>query len=73
MRLELTGEEVFAIQWKAEQEYLYAHGFQRGCEILRVEQHYQDTKDVKSIIYEQDNTPNIGGDNIECEYLKTMG
>jgi len=74
MKLTLSADEFESLRWQAEKEYLYTKGF--SCEIPILRNEIRDTINVhgilKSVEYQQDNTPTISGDNIECEYLKAM-
>lgn len=72
MRIELDAKTVEEIHWKAEKEYLYLKGFKKNLDILKEERRDPDNCELLFIEFEQDNTPEIGGDNIEVEYLKSL-
>ena len=69
MELILTPKQLKEIEEKALNNYLKEKGFDITKPILR-----NDRMDGLGKVYEtyfrQDNTPDIGGDNIECEFLQ---
>lgn len=72
MKLTIMAKEITDLHWKTELEYLVANGFNKDFNILRLEFRDEDDNHLKYVEFEQDNTPTIGGDNIECEYLKML-
>ena len=73
MKLTLTNEELDAIHKDGEERYLAAKGFDVTQPVLRLEWFEEIGEMLSGITFLQDETPDKGGDNIECELLKSMG
>jgi hypothetical protein len=72
MRIDLTINELEQIHQDGEERYLAAKGFNVLHPILRLEHHDEIGMVVSGISFHQDETPDVGGDNIEVELLKSM-
>ena len=72
MRLDLTHDQLTEIHLDGEERYLAAKGFNVLQPILRLEHHDEIGMVVSGISFHQDGTPDVGGDNIEVELLKSM-
>ena len=71
MKLTLTAGHVQQIRNKALDDYLVAQGF--GLSLPRVMLEIQDSCGrVTDYYFEQDETPNVFGDNKEAEYLTML-
>lgn len=73
MRRTFYPQEITALHWKVERELLIAEGFHPDYNILRIEHRDPDDGHLDYVEFEQDDTPNISGDNIQCEYLTALG
>jgi len=73
MELTLPIKKIKEINETALLEYLKKKGFDIITKpILRIEKMNLMTGNIDKIIFKQDDTPGIGGDNIECEYLESL-
>lgn len=72
MKLVMPIAEIDALHAKAERDHLLAHGFLRDEPILRLEHRGFIHTDLEFVEFQQDDTPDKGGDNIAVEYLKSQ-
>ena len=71
MRLTITTENINKVYAEAERKLCLSAGFHPDLPILK-----QNTIDTETghdaIVFEQDDTPDKGGDNVNCEYLDSL-
>lgn len=72
MKLTLTDEELDVIHKQGENRFLASKGFDLTQPILRLDRYEEIGEMLSGVTFLQDETPGKGGDNIECELLKSM-
>lgn len=72
MKLVMPIAELDALHAKAERDHLLTNGFLPDEPILRLEHRGSILTDLEFVEFQQDDTPDKGGDNIAVEYLKSL-
>ena len=70
MRLTVTAKELDQLHRNAENAFCFKNGFRPDLPILRREHRGELEDNLEWVEFEQEDKP---GDNVDCEYLESMG